>query len=219
MALRSGYKGIKKLAAGLKWNRPGILAADDTALAKVFFPRSEQAVLGAKNICPMPYSSGYTHETNGITFTVNADGSYVANGTATNSAFLEFFRDYNTILEKDKKYIASSGQTANGGTQVYYRESYQSGDWVLLAATVTEEVEFTVPNNANIILIRGYIGSGNTVSNKTYYPMIRLASDPDNTYVPYAMTNKELTDAVQGIINAATNAADFAAFKTAIGNL
>lgn len=25
MALRSGYKGIKKLAAGLKWNRPGIL--------------------------------------------------------------------------------------------------------------------------------------------------------------------------------------------------
>ena len=30
---------------------------------------------------------------------------------------------------------------------------------------------------------------------KTYYPMVRLATDSDPTYQPYAMTNKELTDA------------------------
>lgn len=49
--------------------------------------------------------------------------------------------------------------------------------------------------------------------------MVVLASDTDTTYGPFAMTNGELTEKVQGIIDAANNAADFAAFKTAIGNL
>ena len=31
---------------------------------------------------------------------------------------------------------------------------------------------------------------------KTVYPMLRLASDTDDTYQPYAKTNKELTEAI-----------------------
>lgn len=49
--------------------------------------------------------------------------------------------------------------------------------------------------------------------------LCKLAEDISDADTPYAMTNRELTEKVQGIINAATNAADFAAFKTAIGNL
>ena len=41
-----------------------------------------------------------------------------------------------------------------------------------------------------------YVRAGVTVSNKTIYPMLRLVTDPDDTYVPHAMTNKELTDKV-----------------------
>ena len=48
---------------------------------------------------------------------------------------------------------------------------------------------------------------------------IALADDTYPDFTPYAMTNGELTEKVQGIIDAANNAADFAAFKTAIGNL
>ena len=38
--------------------------------------------------------------------------------------------------------------------------------------------------------------NGTTVNDLVFKPMLRLASDPDNTYQPYAMTNKELTDNV-----------------------
>ena len=40
------------------------------------------------------------------------------------------------------------------------------------------------------------VASGTTVSNLTFYPMLRLASDIDDTYQPYAMTNKKLTDSL-----------------------
>jgi hypothetical protein len=40
------------------------------------------------------------------------------------------------------------------------------------------------------VLVEG----GATVNNETVYPMLCLASDPDNTYVPHAMTNRELTE-------------------------
>ena len=36
------------------------------------------------------------------------------------------------------------------------------------------------------------------------YPMLRLASDPDDTYTPYAKTNKELTEDVKRIPTAPT---------------
>ena len=52
MALRSGYKGFKKLAEGLKMIRPGILSVDNDALSGTFFPRTEQSLLGSKNLCP-----------------------------------------------------------------------------------------------------------------------------------------------------------------------
>ena len=169
---------------------------DDTYepyLGSTAFPRSEQIVLGAKNLCPMPYQNGYTMTASGVTFTVNEDGSYNTNGTAGDTAFLVLHNGINNILTKGQKYILSSGQTSNGGIQIYYKENADD-NWIQLARAVESEIEFTTPNNANFILIRGYIGYGNTVSNKVYYPMIRLATDLDDTYAPYAMTNKELMD-------------------------
>jgi hypothetical protein len=38
-----------------------------------------------------------------------------------------------------------------------------------------------------------WIPSGTIVTNATCYPMVRLASDTDATYQPYAMTNQQLT--------------------------
>jgi hypothetical protein len=39
-----------------------------------------------------------------------------------------------------------------------------------------------------------HVGNGTTVNNVDVYPMLRLASDPDDTHVPFAMTNRELTE-------------------------
>lgn len=59
--------------------------------------------------------------------------------------------------------------------------------------------------------------SGTQADHLLFKPM--LSKSEHAPYAPYAMSNRELTDKVQGIIDAANNAADFAAFKTAIGNL
>ena len=61
---------------------------------------------------------------------------------------------------------------------------------------------FTVPSTATKYDFQLYVRVGKSV-NATLYPMIRLASDPDNTYVPYAKTNKELTEDVIALQNGA----------------
>ena len=54
----------------------------------------------------------------------------------------------------------------------------------------------------------------------TVYPMLRLASDTDDTYAPYAMTNKELTDLVNTYFESTANSSSFVftdpAIKTSV---
>lgn len=168
------------------------------------FDRSEQRVLGAKNLLP---NNANTQTINGVTFTVNSDGSVTASGTASADAILfvagtdwSYANSVKNLLQKNKRYILSSGNTDD--TANYYLSisiKNSSGTDVLTPQTISGasgsmSAIFTVPNTDNL----GYIGyiyikSGTTV-NRTFKPMLRLASDPDDTYTPYAMTNKELTD-------------------------
>ena len=56
--------------------------------AKDLAEAQTRAILGAHNLVPFPYfASSYT--TNGITFTVNSDGTITANGTATALAIFD----------------------------------------------------------------------------------------------------------------------------------
>ena len=81
--------------------------------------------------------------------------------------------------------------------------------------------EYTVPSGISYIAFTQYYNEGTFTKElqAQYEVLVRYGADTDTTYAPYAMTNGELTEKVQGIIDAANNAADFAAFKTAIGNL
>ena len=158
------------------------------------FPRSEQAVLGAKNILP---NNNTTQTINGIPFTKNADGS-VTIGAGTASANTSYI--LGDINPKAGNYILSRG-TTNG--QAFLSVSkYNGSTWVAGLAEIgnqaISEKEFTI-DYVGYDTVRGflYIGSGVTISTPyTVYPMIRVASDKDDTYAPYAMTNRELTDAV-----------------------
>ena len=74
------------------------------------------------------------------------------------------------------------------------------------------------PINRAYIVIK----NGTTVSNKMFYPMLRLASDPDDTYQPYAMTNRELTEEkinLSDLKTVVSASSDFADFKTRIASL
>ena len=126
----------------------------------------------SKNILP---NNSSTQTTNGITFTVNGDGSITANGTAT--AHTYFVVGKPTLAAGS--YIIN-GCPANGSNSKYFmyadysggKSDYGSGGTFTLAET--KEVIATIA-----------VRSGITVSNLTFYPMIRLASITDATYEPY----------------------------------
>ena len=141
---------------------------------------------GAKNLIPYPHS-GKTETKAGITFTENADGSVTVNGTATEiSRHLISSQQF----EVGKKYILSGcpngGGHGSNGTYTLYTQSINNYD-------DGESVEFEW--NASITGITIAVFAGVTVNNLTFYPMLRLASDTDSTYQPYALTNQELTNA------------------------
>ena len=152
---------------------------------------------GAKNLLP----NNTTSKTiNGITYTVNDDGSVTANGTATANA--EFILIQNTDdvtwfknLIRDKT-VTLSGCPSGGSATTYTLRKwgqstsgtyYDKGNGV----TFTADAE-SLDNNSWNFQIRVY--NGVTVSNLTFYPMLRLASDTDSTYQPYAKTNQQLTE-------------------------
>lgn len=145
-------------------------------------------VLGAKNLIPYPYTNT-TKTINGITFTDNGDGTVTANGTASDTAY--FYIQLPLTLPKGQYIVSDKGENHNSNAhiQLYLYES----PYTTIATTINDNRMFTLTGETNIT-VRINVLSGTTLSNTVFYPMIRLASDPDDTYVPYAMTNKELTD-------------------------
>lgn len=156
-----------------------------------------QGVLGAKNLLP----NNVTSQTiNGVTFTVNADGSVTVNGTATantNFRLVPYADIVDTYLSLwTGKPLRLSGCPSGGSGNTYALEMFYNdgqGHWL---RDFGDGVEVSIPTsgltdvNPNIM-----VKNGVTVNNLVFKPMLRLASDPDDTYQPHAMTNRELTEA------------------------
>jgi hypothetical protein len=134
-----------------------------------------------------------TQNVNGITFTVNADKTITANGTATADAQVTLNTSGTSapISGLETGNYKLSGCPIGGGNNTYQlfakglSNNYysDSGDGVSIS-------------NDGIAYVRMVIKNGQTVSNLVFKPMIsdlslNLSYDD---YVPYAMTNRELTD-------------------------
>ena len=118
----------------------------------------------------MPTVIGGT--SHGVTAVVNEDGSVTLNGTASSAAV--FYSDYFTI--KAGTYIITSG--------IPTREivaAYLDG----VSGSASEGARLTFDEDRTL---RGAIQvySGQTASNVVIYPMLRLASETDDTYEPYS---------------------------------
>lgn len=151
-------------------------------------------VLGAKNLLP---NVTKMQTVNGITTTLNSDGSVTINGTATGW-------EQDNILKgllKKGTYKISIGTSFPSGVFGTLRNDDTNTTILNLGngSDITEK-EFTLSTDTNIRLYNG-VGQGVTVSNLTFYPMIRLASIEDDTYAPYAMTNQQITHYVQAVSN------------------
>jgi hypothetical protein len=151
---------------------------------------------GAKNMISTPYYSEDGLESNGITYTVNPDGSVTANGTATaNSTFYYFHNIKGSACQFINGCIFS--KLTDGSNNTFFMSINATLDpWTPYCRLTNEgeKVISGIPNDDTLVdgIIR--IASGTTVTNKTFYPMIRKPEIKDDTYVPYAMTNKQLTD-------------------------
>ncbi len=165
---------------------------------------------GAKNLLRvLPVVA--TKEQNGITFTVyrNADGQLTkidVDGTASALAYLPLYATNGTYYDAEfiGKRVILTGCPAGGSTDTYFIDAYRAGTKDGASGTYDDTgsgVEFNWLNDgsgtaANLTI---NIKQGTHLDHAEFYPMVRLATDPDSTFVPYAMTNKQLTSSVQSL--------------------
>lgn len=169
-------------------------------------------VYGAKNLLPYPYDDT-TKTTNGITYTDNGDGTIKINGTCVNASAWFYIRPQGllkdvTDIKTPGTYIFSRGTDALDTLQYYRIYDITAGadltgaDRGNLTFTVTEE------QLTHTVTVGCWIKVGKTVNNIVMKPMIRLASIEDDTYVPYAKSNKELTDDIIPLNNSVADSND-----------
>lgn len=146
--------------------------------------------LGAKNLLPNNLPSQVIK---GVTITVNdTDGSINCNGIATGG---EVNVSTGSLIFEGTlpvgTYIFTSGQQENfQGAGLAYKINNGT------AVFVIGEKTFSI-SDGDTLKVWLYAQNGYGWDNFTYYPMIRLSTDHDSTYQPYAMTNKELTDILE----------------------
>lgn len=152
------------------------------------------AALGAKNLLQF---NGYgTGAENDVTYVINSDGTITVNGTpkGTSPSYIELKLNGNAANIArfcDGQHILS-GCPAGGGDNKYRMYAarggysrFDYGDGVLLTETTQTDVRLVV-----------FIANGYTANNLVFKPMIRPAEITDDTFAPYAPTNRELYEMI-----------------------
>ena len=124
-----------------------------------------------KNLLP---NTTTTQTINGVTFTVNDDGSVAVNGTATATAIVYLHENISS-----GSYILSGGASDAVFVDIISNSAQ-------IAKSAGGDDSFIIADGATGVA-RIVVLSGTTI-NATMYPMIRLASDPDATFRPYVCT-------------------------------
>lgn len=159
---------------------------------------------GAKNLIPFPYYRPNHYETAGITYDVSSNGIItMQTGTSTAEADYHMWnRNADASLHLDEGTYILSGRDINAPNTVSIilngkDKNGNNKNVIVQNSQYPTGVEFTIDDTYDLdrfgVLI--YCGSDVTISSAlTFKPMIRLAEDTDNTYQPYAKTNRQLTE-------------------------
>ena len=149
-------------------------------------------ILGAKNILNNEVTT--SSDWHGVSRTVNADGTITLNGTSTAWDFANF----NYV--QGQKSIPSGTYIINGGCENTALAIVADGS-VIARQYGAGETTFTITDNMVETYARFEMSTDKTFTSESSIikPMIRLASDPDDTYVPYSRTNQELTAKTDGL--------------------
>lgn len=190
----SGNPVQKQLAGGIPFDTVETTLAPVQAGSGDASPDNIRAITGwtgatltrcGKNLLK---TAGATKTVNGITFTVNADGSVTANGTATDVTVYQFDSTKGIPVGS---YILSGCPAGGGGStysvrlRVYTKAdktTYDDFDDSGNGGTVNKSAGYDVVHS--VIIRKGY-----EAKELRFYPMLRLASDTDDTYEPYSGDN------------------------------
>lgn len=146
--------------------------------------------MGAKNLIQYPYvSSGNNY------YQINDDGTITLKGTNTSVQWLRVSDFY----LKPGKYIMTASPSGNAyGITIGIGSLNAQDEYTPIASTTHPNFSTTFSINAYTkVRVRLYRAENlDFTNNVVLYPMLRLASDTDDTYEPYAKTNKQLTDDV-----------------------
>ena len=236
MALRAGYYGVKRafrdlleqiIPAGADKDNKLSTEADIKNVFKI------SGVVSAKNFLE---NKATTNTSGTMPYTVNSDKSVTIGPGITSSAItLSLSGGWVNKLFVPGTYILSDKA---GYRDIYTCIARKKGS----SGTVNYSVETTGGDHNFVINYDQYdyfnafinIKANTTLTEAiTFYPMVSFEADTDLTYHPYAKTNQQLTTEaatinttleshkteINAIISAATGAADFAAFKTAMAAL
>ena len=134
---------------------------------------------------------------NGVTFTVNDDGSVTASGTAAANAQIVIFDgkpDSETLNQK----LRLSG-CPDGGSASTYRMIIQNATsgFSTLCVDSGSGADLTIANDITRIRCLFTVYSGQTAGNITLYPMLRYAEITDDTYEPYKPSIEERLAALE----------------------
>lgn len=140
-----------------------------------------------KNKLVYPYDTN-TKTESGVTFTVNDDGTINVNGTSTSNITISLGKTY--ISDND---FTFSGIDSGSASTYYLRfiardsggQAIQIDGQVFIDVYTTETTK-TLPDTVSYV--DTYIGvkNGVTIDNILFEPMIRLSTDTDATFEPYA---------------------------------
>ena len=204
MALKAGYVGIKRnLMKQLadKFNKLDVIIPSGASAEDPLALQSEIDAIWSSNA-----RTGVHNQF--LTKLHVADTYYLKQDAVITLPAGDYILSFNNASDKTVKYWAT-------GTS----DITDKGDkFVNAGETATQN--YTVGSGGKVEFAFRFDPQDASISTSSVTEiMIRSSQDTCTDYTDPAMTNGELTEKVQGIIDAANNAADFAAFKTAIGNL
>lgn len=164
-----------------------------------------EAIVNVNAGCNLLPCSASSQTIEGITWTVNSDGTVTASGTATANGSILVYHRFTSECVLNGKEVVLKGCPAGGGVGNYAIEGYRvagSSSYLDNREEFGEGIKFTWNNDSSHVLpeIQLAIGANYAIQGTlTFKPMLYDARLKPTGYVPYAMTNKELTERIKEI--------------------
>jgi hypothetical protein len=150
-------------------------------------------VNGAVNMLP---NNATTQTINGITFTVNPDKTVTVSGTQTASPVSLLLNTDFSNLENGKTYKVTGSNGTSGRTEVLEIRDMTAGTNIV-EQQAGVAAEFTY-NSSHTYKASITLRNNGTTHSTTFKPMITVPSY-NGDYVPYAKSNRELTEDVESL--------------------